>query len=302
MNIENFENKYKNFSDRIYFNHSIKKLNWFNIGGNSKIYFKPNTLQDLIEFLKLCKNEENFFVIGAGSNVLFKDDIFEGVVIKLSKNFSRISLLNEKTIIAGSGALDKSLSEFALENSLSGFEFLSCIPGTIGGGIRMNSGCFGKEFKDILISVQAINRMGKVLTISSKDIIFSYRSCNLPKDLIFLSASFQGIKKNKEKIKEQVNNFKTKKEKAQPTRIKTGGSTFKNPIKQTHKKVWEIIKESVPNNTQFGDAIISDKHANFFINKGNASYKDMKKLIDFVKESVRKKTGIKLDLEIFLVE
>jgi len=302
MNIENFENKYKNFSDRIYFNHSIKKLNWFNIGGNSKIYFKPNTLQDLIEFLKLCKNEENFFVIGAGSNVLFKDDIFEGVVIKLSKNFSRISLLNEKTIIAGSGALDKSLSEFALENSLSGFEFLSCIPGTIGGGIRMNSGCFGKEFKDILISVQAINRMGKVLTISSKDIIFSYRSCNLPKDLIFLSASFQGIKKNKEKIKEQVNNFKTKKEKAQPTRIKTGGSTFKNPIKQTHKKVWEIIKESVPNNTQFGDAIISDKHANFFINKGNASYKDMKKLIDFVKESVRKKTGIKLDLEIILVE
>jgi len=302
MNIENFENKYKNFSDRIYFNHSIKKLNWFNIGGNSKIYFKPNTLQDLIEFLKLCKNEENFFVIGAGSNVLFKDDVFEGVVIKLSKNFSRISLLNENTIIAGSGALDKSLSEFALENSLSGFEFLSCIPGTIGGGIRMNSGCFGNEFKDILISVQAINRMGKVLTIPSKDIIFSYRSCNLSKDLIFLSASFQGIKKNKEKIKEQVNNFKTKKEKAQPTRIKTGGSTFKNPIKQTHKKVWEIIKESVPNNTQFGDAIISDKHANFFINKGNASYKDMKKLIDFVKESVRKKTGIKLDLEIILVE
>ena len=302
MNIENFENKYKNFSDRIYFNHSIKKLNWFNIGGNSKIYFKPNTLQDLIEFLKLCKNEENFFVIGAGSNVLFKDDVFEGVVIKLSKNFSRISLLNENTIIAGSGALDKSLSEFALENSLSGFEFLSCIPGTIGGGIRMNSGCFGNEFKDILISVQAINRMGKVLTIPSKDIIFSYRSCNLSKDLIFLSASFQGIKKNKEKIKEQVNNFKTKKEKAQPTRIKTGGSTFKNPIKQTHKKVWEIIKESVPNNTQFGDAIISDKHANFFINKGNASYKDMKKLIDFVKKNVKNKTGINLDLEIILVE
>ena len=302
MDIKNFENKFKNFSGKIYYNYSLKKLNWFNIGGNTKTYFKPETLQDLIEFLKQYKGEEKLFVIGAGSNLLFKDDVFEGAVIKLSKNFSRISLLNENTIIAGSGALDKSLSEFALKNSLSGFEFLSCIPGTIGGGIRMNSGCFEKEFKDILISVQAVNRSGEVLTISAKDIIFGYRSCNLAKDLIFLSASFKGNKKKKEEIEKEVNNLKTKKEKAQPTRIKTGGSTFKNPIKQTNKKVWEIIKESVPNDIQFGDAIISDKHANFFINKDNASYKDMKKLIDFVKENVKSKTGINLDLEIILVE
>ena len=302
MDIKNLENKFKKFSGRINFNYGLKKLNWFNIGGNTKIYFKPDTLQDLIEFLKLSSNEQNFFVIGAGSNVLFKDDIFEGIIMKLSKNFSRISLLNENSIIAGSGALDKSLSEFAFENGIGGFEFLSCIPGTIGGGIRMNSGCFDCEFKDILISVQAVNRMGKVLTIPSKDIKFGYRSCNLPKDLIFLSASFKGEKKEKMKIKEQINNLKTKKEKAQPTRIKTGGSTFKNPIKQTDKKVWEIIKESIPSNIQFGDAIVSNKHANFFINKGNANYSDMKKLIDFVKESVRKKTGINLDLEIVLVE
>ncbi len=302
MNINNLENKFKNFSGRIYFNYSLKNLNWFNIGGNTKIYFKPDTLQDLIEFLKLYKYEEKLFVIGAGSNVLFKDDIFEGTVIKLGKNFSRISLLNENTIIAGSGALDKSLSEFALKNSLGGFEFLSCIPGTVGGGIRMNSGCFESEFKDILISVQAVNRLGEVLTIPSKDIIFGYRSCNLAEDLIFLSASFKGNKKKKEEIEKETNNLKTKKEKAQPTRIKTGGSTFKNPIKQTNKKVWEIIKESVPNDIQFGDAIISDKHANFFINKDNATYKDMKKLIDFVKKNVKNKTGINLDLEIILVE
>ncbi len=302
MNIESFENRFKKFSKSIYFNHSLKKLNWFNIGGNANIYFKPDNLQDLIEFLKMCKSEEKIFVIGAGSNVLFKDDIFAGTVIKLSKNFSRISLLNENTIIAGSGVLDKSLSEFAAENSLSGFEFLSCIPGTIGGGIRMNSGCFGREFKDILISVQAINRLGEVLTIPSKDIIFDYRSCNLSKDLIFLSASFIGNKGKRDEIEQEVKKLKAKKEKAQPTRIKTGGSTFKNPIEQTNKKVWEIIKESVPNKTQFGDAVISNKHANFFINKNNASYKDMKKLIDFVKENVKNKTGIKLDLEIILVE
>ena len=302
MNIENLENKFKNFSGKIYFNYSLKKLNWFNIGGATKIYFKPDTLQDLIEFLKLSKNEKNFFVLGAGSNVLFKDDVFEGVIVKLSKNFARISLLNENTIIAGSGVLDKSISNFAADNSLGGFEFLSCIPGTIGGGIRMNSGCFGYEFKDILISVQAINRLGEVLTIPRKDIIFKYRSCDLPKDLIFLSASFKANKKKKEEIKEEIKKFKNKKEETQPTKIKTGGSTFKNPIEQSDKKVWKIIKESVPSDIQFGDAIISDKHANFFINKDNASYKDMKNLIDFVKENVKKKTGINLDLEIVLVE
>jgi UDP-N-acetylmuramate dehydrogenase len=302
MDIKNFENKFKNFSGRIYFNYSLKKLNWFNIGGNTKIYFKPDTLQDLIEFLKLCKNKEKLFVIGAGSNVLFKDDEFEGSVIKLSKNFSRISLLNENTIIAGSGTLDKSLSEFALKNSLSGFEFLSCIPGTIGGGIRMNSGCFGREFKNILISAQALKKSGEVLTIPSKDIVFGYRTCNLPKDLIFLSATFQGNKKNKEIIEKEINNLKTKKENAQPTRIKTGGSTFKNPIEQSSKKAWEIIKDSVSTDIQFGDATISNQHANFFVNKGNATYKDMKTLIDFVKKNVKEKNGINLDLEIVLVE
>ena len=181
MDIKNFENQFKNINGKIYFNYSLKKLNWFNIGGDTKIYFKPNTLQELVEFLKLYKKEEKLFVLGAGSNVLFKDDLFEGAVIKLSKNFSRISLLNENTIIAGSGALDKTLSEFALENSLSGFEFLSCIPGSIGGGIRMNSGCFEREFRDILISVQALNRAGEILTIPAEEINFGYRSCDLKK-------------------------------------------------------------------------------------------------------------------------
>ena len=124
MDIKNFENKLKNFDGKIYFNYSLKKLNWFNIGGDTKIYFKPDTLQNLVEFLKIYKKEEKLFVLGAGSNVLFKDDLFDGVVLKLSKNFSRISMLNENTIIAGSGAMDKTLSEFALENCLGGFEFL----------------------------------------------------------------------------------------------------------------------------------------------------------------------------------
>ena len=296
-----YKGKFKSLSGKIYFNHSIKKLNWFNIGGNAKIFFKPDTLQDLIKFLKI-NNNESFFVIGAGSNVLFKDDIYEGTVIKLNKNFSRISLLDENTIIAGSGVIDKKLSEFAKENSISGLEFLSCIPGSVGGGIRMNSGCFGREFKDILISVQAAKKTGEIITIPSKDIIFSYRKCNLPKDLIFLSASFRGVKKSKEIVEKEMNILKEKKEMSQPTRVKTGGSTFKNPIEQTNKKVWQIIKHSVPTDVKFGDAIISDKHANFFVNKGNATFKDMKKLINFVRKGVQEQTGINLELEIILVE
>ena len=140
------------------FDQDLKKKNWFNIGGKSKVFFRADNLKDLVKFLQLLNNQERIFIIGAGSNTLISDDTFDGVVIKLSKNFNRISLLREDVIISGSAVLDKSLSEFAAQNNLSGFEFLSCIPGSIGGGIRMNAGCFGKEFKDILLSIQAIDK------------------------------------------------------------------------------------------------------------------------------------------------
>jgi UDP-N-acetylmuramate dehydrogenase len=252
--------------------------------------------------LKKLKNKEKIFILGAGSNTLISDNLINGVVIKLGKNFNNISLLGEDIIIAGSSVLDKSLSEFAMNNSLSGFEFLSCIPGTIGGGIRMNAGCFGNEFKDILLSVQAIDKTGNVKTILSKDIKFEYRNNNLPDDLIFLSASFKGIRGNSAKINDEMNKLKIEKEKNQPTKIKTSGSTFKNPSLQTKKKVWELIKESIPLDTNFGDAHISDKHCNFFVNKGNATFEDMIRLINFVTENVFKKTGIRLEKEIKILE
>jgi UDP-N-acetylmuramate dehydrogenase len=228
--------------------------------------------------------------------------LFDGVVIKLSKNFNNISLLGEDIIIAGSAVLDKNLSVFAMNNNLSGFEFLSCIPGSIGGGIKMNAGCFDKEFKDILISIQVIDKFGVVKTIPAKDIKFEYRKNNLSDDLIFLSASFKGIKGNSENIGKEIDKLKSKKEKNQPTKIKTSGSTFKNPISQTEKKVWELIKESVPTDINFGDACISEKHCNFFVNKGNATFEDMNKLINFVTKKVLEKTGISLEKEIKILE
>ena len=298
-------NSLKKFSEqtngKLIFDYDLKKTNWFNIGGNAKAFFKPENLKDLINFLKNFGNKEKIFILGAGSNILIKDKGFDGIVIKLGKNFSNISILPNKTIIAGSALIDKKVAEFASENDIGGLEFLSCIPGSIGGGIRMNSGCFGVEFKDILLSVQAINREGKVLTIPSSNIKFEYRTNDLPRDLIFLSASFKGDFKNKDKAKRDIEILKEKKEKTQPTKVKTGGSTFKNPKAQTKKKVWELIKSSVPANTSFGDAVISEKHSNFFINKNKATYEDMKKLIDFGKSSVREKTGINLDLEIEIV-
>jgi UDP-N-acetylmuramate dehydrogenase len=252
--------------------------------------------------LKKLQNSEKIFILGAGSNTLISDNLYDGVVIKLNKNFNNISLLKEDIIIAGSAVLDKSLSDFALNNSISGFEFLSCIPGTIGGGIRMNAGCFDKEFKDILLSVQAIDKSGNIITIPSKDIKFEYRKSDLSDDLIFLSASFKGAKSNKIKIKDKMNKLKIEKETNQPSKIKTSGSTFKNPKLQSKKKVWELIKESVPLDKSFGDACISQKHCNFFVNKGQASFEDMNKLIDFVAKKVLEKTGISLEKEIKILK
>ena len=269
MKIEFYKKLLREFEPNVMFNYDLKKKTWFNIGGKSKIFFKADNLQQLIEFLKKLENKEKIFILGAGSNTLISDNLFDGAVIKLSKNFNNISLLGEDVIIAGSAVLDKTVSDFAIENNLSGFEFLSCIPGTVGGGIKMNAGCFGKEFKDILISIQAIDKLGKVITIPSSDVKFDYRNNNLSDDLIFLSASFKGKKANREEIILKTKNLKIEKDKNQPTRIKTSGSTFKNPIDQSNKKVWELIKESVPLNQKFGDACISENIV-IFVNKGNA--------------------------------
>ena len=290
------------FGDEVKFDYDLKKKNWFNIGGKAKAFYKANDLKDLIKFLKKIDNNEKIFILGAGSNTLITDNLFDGVVIKLSKNFNNLTLLGENIIIAGSAVLDKSLSEFAMENSLSGFEFLSCIPGTVGGGIKMNAGCFSKEFKDILLSIQAIDKLGNVTTIPSKDVNFEYRKNNLNDDLIFLSASLRGVKSTSSKVKNEMDKLKRKKEDSQPTKIKTSGSTFKNPISQTNKKVWELIKESVPLDKSFGDACISSKHCNFFVNKGNATFNDMNNLIEFVSKKVLEKTGVSLEKEIKILK
>ncbi len=299
-------NDIKNFSSiisgKLVFDYDLRNTNWFNIGGKTKIFFKPESLRELIDFLKIYKRRGKIFVLGAGSNVLFPDNTYEGVVIKLGKNFNRISKLNEDTIIAGSNALDKGVSEYAMTNEIGGLEFLSCIPGSIGGGIRMNAGCYGREFKNILVSVQATDLDGKVFTIPSKDINFFYRGSDLNKEFIFLSATIKGEKSTKIQIKKKIENLKKKKELTQPTKIKTSGSTFKNPIDQTQIKVWQLIKQSVSLKKSFGDAAISDHHSNFFVNRKNANSKDMRELIVYVQKEVKKKFNVNIETEVVLVD
>ncbi len=300
------EKKLQNFAKKIksefLFNHSLKKLNWFNIGGKAKFFFKPDNLNDLILFLREFGLKKKLFILGAGSNILIDDKLFDGVVIKLGKNFSNISLISKDIIVAGSAVTDKKLSNFALEQGVGGFEFLSCIPGTIGGGLKINSGCYGREFKDILLSIQVIDREGKIKTIPSSNIDFKYRKSGLDKNLIFLSASFKGEIRDKNLIKKEIELLKKKKELTQPSKIKTGGSTFKNPVNKTNEKVWELIEKSVPLSTVFGDAAISNKHCNFLVNKGNASFKDMKNLVKYIKDKVRANTGIDLETEIEIID
>ena len=303
MKLKVLDNFSKNIKGKIKFDYSLKNHTWLNIGGNAKIFFVPETLAELRDFLKFMKkNESDFFVIGAGSNLLISENINNRIFIKLGKNFNKISLTKNNIIIAGCSILDKKISDFACENNLGGLEFLSCIPGSVGGGIKMNSGCFGTEFKDVLLSVQVMDFSGRVYTINSKDINFDYRKTNLPKNLIFLSASFKTVKGNRDEIIENISKLKNKKENSQPLRVKTGGSTFKNPKNQTDKKVWELIKESVDKKVSFGDARISDKHSNFFINTKNASFENMNDLINFVKKKVKDKTGISLELELEIVK
>ena len=212
MEINQLKNLLDEFGDNVIFEYDLKKKNWFNIGGKSKVFYKANNLKELINFLKKVADKEKIFILGAGSNTLITDNLYDGIVIKLSKDFNNISLLKDDIIIAGSGVLDKTLSDFAMKNNLSGFEFLSCIPGTIGGGIRMNAGCFGNEFKDILLSIQAIDKKGNVLTIPTKDIKFEYRKNDISEDLIFLIFYFKCINSEYKKIKNITKKIKIEKE------------------------------------------------------------------------------------------
>ena len=291
----------KRFGESLSQKVKLSNYSWFNLGGNAEFFFKPKDKTELLEFFKEAKkNDIKTTFLGAGSNTLFRDNGVKGAVIKLGKNFSFTRLIGKDIIEVGAGTLDRKVADFAKENNLTNLEFLSCIPGSIGGAIIMNSGCYDYDISQILISIRAIDKKKcKEIEIKKEDINFVYRGNNLSEDLIIISAKLKGSLDKKEKIEKKQSDLVQRKKLSQPSQIKTCGSTFKNISKE--KKAWMLIKESGCENYEEGDAVISKKHCNFFINKGKAKSSDIENLIKKVKSKVYEKTKINLELEIKIV-
>ena len=297
-NLIDFKNR---FGESLRQKVKLSNYSWFNLGGNAEFFFKPKDKTELLEFFKeVRKNNIKTTFLGAGSNTLFRDNGVKGAVIKLGKNFSFTKVIGKDIIEVGAATLDRKVADFAKENYLTNFEFLSCIPGTIGGAIIMNSGCYDQDISQVLISIRAIDKKKcKEIEIKKEDINFVYRGNNLSEDLIIISAKLKGSFDKKEKIEKKQSDLVQKKKLSQPSQIKTCGSTFKNISKE--KKAWMLIKESGCENYEEGDAVISKKHCNFFINKGKANSSDIENLIKKVKRKVYEKTKINLELEIKII-
>tara|TARA_B100001248_G_scaffold257007_1_gene238860 strand:- start:2355 stop:3260 length:906 start_codon:yes stop_codon:yes gene_type:complete len=291
----------KKFSKNITINTGLSNYSWFNLGGPAEYFFKPKDKNQLIEFLKENKkNKLKITVLGAGSNTLIRDNGVKGAVIKLSSNFSMINLIDKETVEAGAATLDRKISNFAKENEIENFEFLTCIPGSIGGAVIMNSGCYGHDISQVLKSIKVIDLKDcKEKIIHRDEIEFYYRGTNLSNELIITSVILKGKKGSKKIIEKKQRNMLEKKKLSQPSQIKTCGSTFKNI--DNEKKAWQLIKETGCHKFQEGDAVISNTHCNFFVNNGKAKSSDIEKLINKVKKTIVDKTGVNLELEIKIV-
>ena len=294
MNVKIFKNK---FSESIELNQKLAKFTWFGVGGNAEILFIPENEEALIDFLKNKPQEYKVTVIGAGSNLLIRDKGIDGIIL-ITKKLKKITIDNDGVISAQAGATDAEVARFARNHERTGLEFLLGIPGTIGGGIKMNSGAFGSEFKDILIDVKAINHSGELKVFSIKELEMGYRKIGVNNEWIFFTARFKSSSDNKENIESKMKQIIDFRKKAQPTGVKTGGSTFKNP---KGLKAWELIDQAGCRGLKVGDAKISEKHCNFIINLKNSSAQQIEDLGEKVKLKVFETSGIRLNWEIHRV-
>ena len=289
------------FRDNLKKNISLSNYSWFNLGGNAEYFYKAKDKDQLKTFLQEAnKKKLKITILGAGSNTLFRDNGVKGAVIKLGQEFSYTKLVDKNILEVGAATLDRKVANFAKNNNLTNLEFLSCIPGSIGGAIIMNSGCYNNDISKVLISIQVLDiNKSKEIEIKKEEIKFLYRGTNLPKNIIITSVRLKGEISKNEEIEKKHTDYIMKKKLSQPSQIKTCGSTFKNISKD--KKAWMLIKESGCDNFKEGGAEISKKHCNFFVNNGNAKSSDIENLISKVKEKVLEKTGVNLELEIKII-
>lgn len=280
----------------------LSKTNWFRVGGAAEVLFKPADIDDLCHFLKNKPAGTAITVLGVGSNIIIRDGGIDGVVIKLGREFAGLSLCskNNHRVKAGAAALDLNTATFAAENNISGLEFLSGVPGGIGGAVTMNAGAYGSEIKDIIVKAEMVDLNGNIKILSNDELKFTYRKCGkmLEEPLIVTKAWLQGQLGDSQQIYTRMAEIKTAREESQPIRSRTGGSTFKNP--QGHK-AWQLIDAAGCRGLTIGGAQVSEKHTNFFINTGTATAADLENLIGEVQNRVYAKSGIRLETEIKII-
>ena len=299
MSINFYSQLKKNIQGELRENFDLSKSNWLGIGGKARFFFKPKDLKDLQILLRNNNQHLPIIVIGSGSNLLVRDKGFDGVVIKFGKDFDYIKI-NNNIINCGPATQKSLLAEYAANNNLTGFEFLYCIPGTVAGGVVMNSGCYGSDISKIVLSISVIDMNGEIKIINNKDISFSYRHSSLTKGQIITNIEMKAFFLEKQKVLEIMKNLKNKKDTEQPQKIKTGGSTFKNP-NNSDKKAWQLIKESGCADLKVGGIKLSNLHCNFLENLGKASSDDAENLIQNIQREVFKQTNINLELELEVV-
>lgn len=279
---------------RIGANADLSKITWFKVGGPAEVMYRPADIDDLTHFLNQLPSGVDVTVIGVGSNLLVRDGGVPGVVIRLGREFATVSIDGNQMHV-GAGALDINVALAAEQACLAGLEFLSGIPGTIGGGLRMNGGAYGSEFKDVFVSARAIDMDGVLHELSPDDMGFAYRSTSVPKDWLFLDAVLQGRPEPKADINKRMDEIKSAREGTQPVRTPTGGSTFANP---PGRKAWELIDQAGCRGLVRGGAMVSEKHCNFLINTGEASAADLEGLGEEVRRRVFENSGVPLEWEI----
>lgn len=275
-------------------NAPLKDLVWFRAGGNAEILFRPADADDLATFLYARPADLRVTVIGVGSNLLVRDGGIPGVVIRLPAAFGRITVDGTR-IRAGAAALDAAVARAAADAGIAGLEFLRGVPGTVGGALRMNAGCYGREMKDVFVEATAIDGQGNRHVLTASDMGFSYRKSAVPEDGIFVEAILEGTPDTPETVRVRMNALVEQREATQPVKSKTGGSTFKNP---PGHKAWALIDEAGCRGLSHGDAQVSEKHCNFLINTGNASAAELEALGEEVRARVKAKSGVMLEWEI----
>ncbi len=275
-------------------NAAIKDLTWFRAGGPAEVLYIPSDADDLATFLKGVPADLPLMVIGVGSNLLVRDGGVDGVVVRLGRGFMNVST-EANRVRAGAAVLDVAVSKAALDAGLSGLEFMRGIPGAVGGGLRMNAGAYGREFKDVLVEAVALSRNGERVVLSNADMGFEYRKSGAAADLIFVEALFQGAPGDKSAIEARMNEITDSRAATQPIKSRTGGSTFKNP---PGEKAWQLVDRAGCRGLRRGDAEVSTMHCNFLINHGRASGNEIEDLGEEVRAKVKAATGIELEWEI----